>query len=93
MTGLAPEIAITTGEAANDRLTVNGLAGDDVINATAVAADAIALTLDGGNDEDVLSGGAGNDTLLGGDGDDLLDGNGGTDTLDGGLGNDTEIQD
>jgi Ca2+-binding RTX toxin-like protein len=52
---------------------VNGLAGDDVINASAVAGGAIALTLDGGNDDDILLGGGGNDTLLGGDGDDLLD--------------------
>jgi RTX calcium-binding nonapeptide repeat (4 copies)/Transposase, Mutator family len=72
---------------------VNGLAGDDVINASAVTGGAIALTLDGGDDDDVLLGGAGNDTLLGGNGDDSLDGNAGADTLDGGPGNDTEIQD
>jgi Ca2+-binding RTX toxin-like protein len=93
VTGLATQVSITSAEAANDRLTVNGLAGDDVINASAVVAGAIALTLDGGNDDDVLLGGAGNDTLLGGDGDDFLDGNGGTDTLDGGPGNNTVIQD
>jgi Ca2+-binding RTX toxin-like protein len=93
LAGLATQVSITNGEAANDRLTVNGLAGDDVINASAVAGGAIALTLAGGNDDDVLLGGGGNDILLGGDGDDLLDGNAGTDTLDGGPGNDTEIQD
>lgn len=38
---------------------MNGPAGDDVINAAAVAASAIALTLDGGNDDDVLNGAAG----------------------------------
>jgi Ca2+-binding RTX toxin-like protein len=91
--GLATQVSITNAEAANDRLTVNGLAGDDVINASAVASGAIALTLDGGNDDDILLGGSGNDTLLGGNGDDLLDGNAGTDTLDGGPGNNTVIQD
>ena len=55
-------------EAANDRLTVNALDGDDVVEASGVAAGAIQLTADGGNGNDVLVGGDGNDMLFGGDG-------------------------
>ena len=58
---------ITGSEAANDRLTVNALAGNDGVNASGLAAGAIQLTTDGGDGDDVLIGGAGNDTLLGGD--------------------------
>ena len=78
--------------AGNDRLTVNALAGDDVVDASALAAGAMLLTLDGGAGDDVLIGGAGNDTLLGGEGDDVLIGGPGLDTLDGGPGDDVVIQ-
>ena len=46
----------------------------------------LALTLEGGDNEDILLGGDGDDVLIGGDGDDVLIGNGGADTLDGGIG-------
>ena len=46
--GLAARVNITGAEAANDRLTVNLLAGDDVVDASGVAAGSIQLTLDGG---------------------------------------------
>ena len=72
--------------AGSDRLTVNALAGADVVDATGLAATAALLTLDGGDGDDVLLGGAGNDTLLGGAGDDVLIGGPGTDTIDGGTG-------
>jgi len=90
--GLAARVNITGAEAANDRLTVDVLAGDDVIEASGVAAGAIALTLSGGDGNDILIGGAGNDTLLGGAGDDVLIGGAGQDVLDGGDGDDIEIQ-
>ena len=48
---------------ANDRLTVNALAGDDVVEASGLAAGAIQLTADGGDGNDVLVGGDGNDIL------------------------------
>ena len=80
--GLAAQVNITGAEAANDRLNVLALAGNDVIEASGVAAGAIQLTLDGGGDDDVLIGGAGNDTLVGGAGDDVLIGGPGTDILD-----------
>jgi Ca2+-binding RTX toxin-like protein len=79
------------GEIANDRLTVRALAGDDVVEATGLAANAIQFTADGGTGDDILIGSTGNDTLLGGDNDDILVGNGGTDVLDGGTGDNVVI--
>ncbi len=90
--GLAAVINIFTAEPANDRLTVNGLGGDDVIDATALTAAGIALTLDGGEDDEVLLGGEGADVLLGGAGDDVLIGGAGVDVLDGGTGDNVVIQ-
>ena len=77
--------------AGSDRLTVNALAGDDVVDATGLAADSALLTLDGGDGDDVLLGGDGNDTLLGGAGDDVLIGGPGNDTIDGGPGDNVVI--
>jgi Ca2+-binding RTX toxin-like protein len=89
--GLAAQVSILGGEAANDRLVIRALAGDDVIDASGVEAGSIGLELDGGDGDDVLIGGAGNDVLLGGAGDDVLLGNDGDDTLDGGAGDDIII--
>lgn len=91
--GLATEVHITGAEAANDRLTIKALAGDDIVEASALAANAILLTLDGGEGDDILIGGAGNDTLLGAAGDDILIGGPGQDLLDGGPGSNTLFQD
>jgi Ca2+-binding RTX toxin-like protein len=90
--GLPTQINILGAESANDRLTINALAGDDVVEASGLAASGIQLTADGGQGNDVLVGGDGNDTLLGGDDDDVLIGGPGTDILDGGLGDNTLIQ-
>ncbi len=84
--GLQARVTVTCARAANDRLTVNALADDDVIDASSVLAGAILLTLDAGAGDDVLLGGAGPDTLLGGTGDDVLIGGAGADILDGGAG-------
>jgi hypothetical protein len=89
--GLAAVINITGSQAANDRLTVNALAGDDVVEASGLAAGAIGLTADGGAGGDVLVGSDGNDVLVGGAGDDVLLGGLGLDVLDGGDGDDVEI--
>jgi Ca2+-binding RTX toxin-like protein len=91
--GLAALLNITASEVANDRLTINLLAGDDVVDASALIAGIIAFTGDGGIDDDVLIGSAGIDTLLGGDGDDVLLGGPGVDILDGGPGSNIVIQD
>ena len=56
--------------------------------ASHLSADAIFLTEDGGDGNDVLIGGKGDDILLGGTGDDILIGGLGQDVLDGGDGND-----
>jgi Ca2+-binding RTX toxin-like protein len=86
-------VNITGAEAANDRLTINTLGGDDVLDASGIAVGAIGLTADGGDGDDVLIGGTGNDTLNGGAGDDVLIGGPGLDVLDGGPGANIVIQD
>ena len=92
VSGLATTVRMTSSEPANDRLTVNGLAGDDVIDASRLPAGVTPLTVDGGTGDDVAIGGEGDDTLLGNDGDDVLIGGPGTDVLDGGAGEDTLIE-
>jgi Ca2+-binding RTX toxin-like protein len=89
--GLSALVSVS-GASADDRLTVHGLGGDDVIDASSVAAGSILLTLDGGENDDVLIGGAGDDLLLGGAGDDVLIGGPGNDTLDGGPGDNIVLQ-
>jgi Ca2+-binding RTX toxin-like protein len=90
--GLAARIDVAGAIAGSDRITVNMLAGDDVVDASGLAADSALLTATGGDGDDVLIGGAGNDTLLGGAGDDVLIGGPGIDTLDGGEGGNVVIQ-
>jgi Ca2+-binding RTX toxin-like protein len=63
----------------NDRLSVNALAGDDVIDASGLR----------GRIELIASGGDGDDTLIGSDGNDVLSGDAGNDVLIGGPGADT----
>jgi Ca2+-binding RTX toxin-like protein len=83
VSGLAETMTIKNFDA-NDKLVINGLDGDDVIQASGFSG--MQLTEDGGAGADVLVGSPGNDTLLGGLGDDILLGNGGIDVLDGGPG-------
>ena len=88
VSGLTATVTITGQEAANDQLAVNGLDGDDRIDASGLPADRIALTLDGGAGDDLLLGGAGSDTILGGGGDDFIDAGAGDDLVNGGDGDD-----
>jgi Ca2+-binding RTX toxin-like protein len=83
-----------------ERLTVNGLGGDDTFNGAAGLAPLTLLSLNGGSGDDSLTGGDGPDLITGGDGNDKLSGEGGddrvvgdrgTDTLQGGDGNDTLV--
>jgi len=90
--GLSAQVNIVGFEAANDRIVINGLAGDDVIEASGLAAGAIQLTANGGDDDDILVGGDGNDVLNGDAGDDVLVGGLGQDVLNGGLGDNILIQ-
>jgi Ca2+-binding RTX toxin-like protein len=92
VSGLGAEVVIDGFEAANDRLVFNGLAGNDVVDASALPANVMQLVIDGGAGDDVLIGGAGDDVLLGGDGDDVLIGGAGLDVLDGGPGDNIVIQ-
>ena len=92
VSGLAAVVQVTGAGIATDRLTVKGLAGDDVIDASSGAANSVPLTLDGGDGDDILLGGAGDDTLLGRAGDDVLIGGPGQDVLDGSPGDDVILQ-
>jgi Ca2+-binding RTX toxin-like protein len=90
--GLAAQVRVEHPEVANDRLTVNALAGDDVVEASSLSAGVIQLTANGGDGNDVLIGSAGPDVLNGEAGDDVLLGGPGQDVLDGAPGDDIVIQ-
>lgn len=76
-------------------LSLNGGAGNDLLDASAALASMTLIggdgddTLRSGRGDDVLDGGNGNDRLLANAGDDLLIGGGGFDNLDAGDDNDT----
>jgi Ca2+-binding RTX toxin-like protein len=93
VTGLSATVSTTGAEPANDTLTIDALDGDDVVEASALAANAVKFAADGGNGDDILLGGAGDDVLAGGAGDDVLIGGPGLDSLDGGSGGNVLIQD
>src|SRR5207253_5225712 len=80
--GTAAGIVITHQETTHQRI-VNGGAGNDTIDASAVVAGAMALTLNGGTGNDTIIGSAGNDTFVWnpGDGSDTVEGRTGFDTL------------
>lgn len=82
ITGLSAAVTIVGAESGLDELIINGLGGDDTIDASAVLAGAIDFTLNGG---------VGNDILIGGQGNDVLNGQQGADTMSGGPGDDTFI--
>jgi len=82
VSGLHTQVNIFFQEQANDRLTLNGQGGADVINNSSLEADGIQLTVNGG---------LGNDTLIGSEGDDLINGGDGDDTALMGAGDDTFV--
>ncbi|WP_342358621.1 calcium-binding protein [Terrarubrum flagellatum] len=88
--GLAADIQISHF-GAEDRIVINGLGGDDVIDGTGLG-NSIALTANGGNGDDILLGSAAADTLNGDAGDDVLIGGLGNDILNGGTGSNIIIQ-
>src|SRR5262249_30441348 len=79
--GLAAKVTISAPEASTDTLIVNALNGDDTLDASALSAGVIGLTLNGGEGDDTLLGGDGNDTLIGGRGHDAMFGGDAHDTL------------
>lgn len=93
VSGLTAAVNILSSVAADDKLVIKTLGGDDVVEASGLPAGFIGLTADGGDNDDVLVGSSGNDTLLGGAGDDVLRGGPGIDVLDGGPGANVVIQD
>jgi Ca2+-binding RTX toxin-like protein len=90
--GLTAQVDLTGTEGGLDTLTVNGGAGNDVLDASSLAPGAVRLVLNGGEGDDVLIGSDGDDYLYGGPGNDVLIGGLGNDVIDGGDGDDIEIQ-
>lgn len=60
------------------RITINGLAGDDTVLLNGIS---IGASINGGDGADIITGGLGNDTITGGLGSDVLDGGRGINTL------------
>src|SRR5215211_6287843 len=79
--GAQPNLRIDHSEAANDKLTVNGLGGADTITAGPGLAALIQLVINGGTEVDVLTGGDGNDRIAGQQQNDSMFGGSGDDTL------------
>jgi Ca2+-binding RTX toxin-like protein len=79
VTGLSAAVTVIGAESNLDMLVINGLNGADTMDASALPAGLIQLTLNGG---------AGNDQLIGSQGNDIIIGAQGTDTLFGGPGDD-----
>jgi Ca2+-binding RTX toxin-like protein len=79
--GAPVNVRIDHSEAANDKLTVNGLGGADTITAEPGLAALIQLVINGGTEADVLTGGDGNDRIVGQQANDSMFGGAGNDTL------------
>lgn len=90
--GMFATVNVFGADSTQDRLTVNLLSNDDVLDAAGLSATGILLTANGGDGDDALTGGDGDDVLLGGNHDDILIGGPGLDVLDGGLGDNILIQ-
>lgn len=88
VSGLTAQVRVTGTDAAGDRLEINGLGGDDVIDSTGLEPAEMRLRADGGAGDDVLLGGAGDDVLSGGDGSDVIFAGSGDNVAFGGAGDD-----
>ena len=71
VTGLAAQVTIANTDGVGDSLVVNGLGGNDSIDASALGAGQISLTINGGAGNDTITGSGGNDTVAGGTGNDV----------------------
>jgi Ca2+-binding RTX toxin-like protein len=79
--GTPAEVQIDHSEAANDKLTVNGLAGADTITGGPGLAALIQLVINGGTEVDSLTGGDGPDRIVGQQQNDQMFGGAGNDAL------------
>jgi Ca2+-binding RTX toxin-like protein len=79
--GLHAEVLVRGTDGPIDTLTLHARGGDDDVDASALQAGAMSLTLDGGDGDDRLTGSGGDDVLIGGNGNDQLDGGAGNDVL------------
>jgi Ca2+-binding RTX toxin-like protein len=79
--GSAAAVTVLGAEPAQDQLVINALAGIDVVDASAVEANVIGLTLNGGLGSDTLTGSQGGDVLIGGRDNDTVSGGAGDDTF------------
>jgi Ca2+-binding RTX toxin-like protein len=90
VSGLTEKVTVDHADA-GDLLTINGGDGKDTIDASALPAGMVTLTLDGGDGNDILFGGHGADMLFGGAGNDTVTGGAGIDVASLGTGNDKFI--
>ncbi|HEY1290900.1 MAG TPA: calcium-binding protein, partial [Burkholderiales bacterium] len=83
VTGLPADVNLTGAEGTLDSLQVNLGGGNDVFDASGLAADVVQLTVVGGTGADLMIGSQGNDSFVWnpGDGSDTLEGQGGVDTM------------
>ena len=79
--GLSAKTTVSGIDAGVDALTINGLGGDDTIDASQLHAGQMKLTINGGDGDDMITGSAGDDFVIGGRGDDVALLGGGNDTF------------
>ena len=91
VTGLHTRIDVKAPDATGDQLILNGLAGDDVINSSSLAAGVMRLTINGGLGNDLMIGSDGDDIFVGGDGNDTALMKAGNDTFIWNPGDDNDI--
>lgn len=72
VSGPAAVVEVIGALGATDGLSINGLAGADAVDASALQAGAINLSIDGGDGNDVITGSQGNDLINGGAGTDTI---------------------
>jgi Ca2+-binding RTX toxin-like protein len=78
-----------TLDSSTERFQVNGLGGNDLVEASDGVGALTLLSVDGGAGVDTVVGSDGPDLILGGEGDDVLSGGGGDDRIVGDRGGDT----
>jgi Ca2+-binding RTX toxin-like protein len=95
--GVAAGVVTVNGTAttltadANAQIVVNAGGGNDTVDATGLGTSYGTLTINGGDNDDLLTGGAKDDVLHGGAGEDRVVGFKGVDRLDSGEGNDVLV--